>query len=210
MKKVALYARVSTVDKNQDPENQLIPLRKRCEREGWNYVEFIDKGSAFKENPKLPARSELLERSRNQEFDAIMVWAIDRWSREEPMKVANQIFYEIKKGMGVEFISLNEPFLSTNTMDSALSSIILQFISWAGSHESRRKSERVRAAYNKKKEKNTLENWGRPKLDIDADKIIVLREQGNSIRAIAKIVKISKSSVERTLSQKGGQKLAII
>ena len=210
MKKVALYARISTVDKNQDPENQLIPLRKRCEREGWEYVEFIDKGSAFKENPKLPARDELLERCKQQEFDSIMVWAIDRWSREEPMKVANQVFYEIKKGMGVEFISLNEPFLSTNTMDSALSSIVLQFISWAGSHESRRKSERVRASYNKKREKNKLEDWGRPKLRIDEDKIIALRSQGNSIRTIAKMVNISKSTVERTLSQKGSQKLAII
>ncbi len=32
--KVALYARVSTDDKGQDPETQLLSLREFCEREG--------------------------------------------------------------------------------------------------------------------------------------------------------------------------------
>jgi len=203
MKKIAIYARVSTTDKNQNPENQLLPLRKRCEREGWEFEEFVDQGSAFKENPKLPSRDRLLDSCRKQEFDAILVWAIDRWSREEPIKVAHQIFYEIRNGMGIEFISLNEPFLSTNSMDSALSSIMLQFISWAGSHESRRKSERVRAAYENKKAKNVLNNWGRPKVNINLDKIISLKDQGVSLRGIAEALKTSKSTIARALSQKG-------
>ncbi len=202
MKKIALYARVSTTDKNQNPENQLLPMRKRCEREGWEYKEFVDQGSAFKENPKLPARDGLLERARKQEFDAIMVWAIDRWSREEPIKVAHQVFYEIKKGMGIEFMSLNEPFLSTNSMDQSLASIMLQFISWAGSHESRRKSERVRAAYELKKVNNDISKWGRPRINPDLSKISELRSKGASLRSIAIVFEVSKDTIARALSQK--------
>ena len=203
MKVIALYARVSTTDKNQNPENQLMSLRKRCDREGWEFVEFVDYGSAFKNNPKLPQRDELLRRAKLQEFDGIMVWAIDRWSREDPVKVAYQIFYEIKKGMGVDFISLNEPFLSTNAIDPALNSIILQFISWAGSFESRRKSERVKAAYAYKKAKNKLNAWGRPSIVVNRARLLSLHEEGRSTRQIAEILNISKSTIARLLSQKG-------
>jgi DNA invertase Pin-like site-specific DNA recombinase len=36
--KVALYARVSTADKDQEPETQLLGLRDYCERQGWDVV----------------------------------------------------------------------------------------------------------------------------------------------------------------------------
>ncbi|WP_193744915.1 recombinase family protein, partial [Dehalococcoides mccartyi] len=41
--KVALYARVSTVDKNQNPEVQLAELREYCRRQDWEISEeYID------------------------------------------------------------------------------------------------------------------------------------------------------------------------
>lgn len=45
--KVALYARVSTTDKDQEPETQLLPLRDFCRAQGWQIVgEFVDRASA--------------------------------------------------------------------------------------------------------------------------------------------------------------------
>ncbi len=42
-KRVAIYARVSTVDKGQDPETQLIALREYAERRGFILVgEYLD------------------------------------------------------------------------------------------------------------------------------------------------------------------------
>ena len=42
-KRVAIYARVSTVDKGQDPETQLMALRDYAERRGFAIVtEYID------------------------------------------------------------------------------------------------------------------------------------------------------------------------
>lgn len=41
--KVALHARVSTSDKEQDPETQLIPLREFVEAQGWEvFKEYVD------------------------------------------------------------------------------------------------------------------------------------------------------------------------
>ena len=45
--KVALYARVSTADKSQDPETQLMPMRDSCAAQGWEVVrEYVDKAPA--------------------------------------------------------------------------------------------------------------------------------------------------------------------
>jgi predicted site-specific integrase-resolvase len=46
--KVALYARVSTSDKDQTPETQLVHLRDFCAAQGWDiYQEYIDTASAL-------------------------------------------------------------------------------------------------------------------------------------------------------------------
>ena len=43
MFKVCLYARVSTQDKGQNPENQLLQLRQFCQQQGWEIVgEYVD------------------------------------------------------------------------------------------------------------------------------------------------------------------------
>jgi DNA invertase Pin-like site-specific DNA recombinase len=45
--KAALYARVSTVDKDQNPEVQLSKLREYCREMGWAvHQEYVDEASA--------------------------------------------------------------------------------------------------------------------------------------------------------------------
>jgi predicted site-specific integrase-resolvase len=44
--RAAIYARVSTLDKSQDPKTQLRPLREYAERRGFTVVsEFVDHAS---------------------------------------------------------------------------------------------------------------------------------------------------------------------
>ena len=46
--RIALYARVSTSDKDQNLETQLIPLREFVEAQGWQvYREYLDEVSAL-------------------------------------------------------------------------------------------------------------------------------------------------------------------
>jgi DNA invertase Pin-like site-specific DNA recombinase len=47
MERVALYARVSTRDKDQNSETQLLPLREFARAQGWDVAgEFVDYASA--------------------------------------------------------------------------------------------------------------------------------------------------------------------
>jgi DNA invertase Pin-like site-specific DNA recombinase len=43
IRRIAIYARVSTKDKGQDPENQLQHLREFAKAQGWDVVrEYVD------------------------------------------------------------------------------------------------------------------------------------------------------------------------
>jgi len=78
--RVALYARVSTLN-NQDPEMQLAELREYAGCRGWRIVgEYLDQGvSGSKES--RPALNRLTAAAYRREFDAILVWKIDRFGR---------------------------------------------------------------------------------------------------------------------------------
>ena len=81
MKKVAIYARVST-DK-QTCDNQLIELRAVAERCGYTIVqEFVDSGiSGAKGRADRPALDSMMKAANQRKFDMILVWSIDRLGR---------------------------------------------------------------------------------------------------------------------------------
>src|ERR1041384_5860255 len=76
--RVALYARVSTLN-GQDPEMQLSELREYAGRRGGEIrEEFTDQGvSGSKES--RPALNRLMIDAQRREFDAVLVWKIDRF-----------------------------------------------------------------------------------------------------------------------------------
>ena len=52
-KRVAIYARVSTVDKGQDPETQLVGLREYATRRGFVLAgEYVDYASGLRDKPR--------------------------------------------------------------------------------------------------------------------------------------------------------------
>ena len=81
MKRVAIYARVST-DK-QTCENQLIELRAVADRCGYTIVtEFVDTGiSGAKGRADRPALNEMMKAATQRRFDMVLVWSIDRLGR---------------------------------------------------------------------------------------------------------------------------------
>ncbi len=78
--RVALYARVSTEDRGQDPELQLAPMREHATARCWETVEYIDRASAGDLRGRRAWR-ELLEESRRRRIDLVMVWKLDRFAR---------------------------------------------------------------------------------------------------------------------------------
>jgi len=78
--KVALYARVSTDDRNQDATLQLPALRNLAERRGYDVVaEYIDEASAKDAN--RPKWKELMASASKHDIDAIMATKLDRIMR---------------------------------------------------------------------------------------------------------------------------------
>lgn len=75
--KAAIYARVSTRDKGQNPEVQLVPLRKYCEAMEWEYIEYVDKASASDLDGRT-AWTQLLKDASQHKFDILFIWKLDR------------------------------------------------------------------------------------------------------------------------------------
>jgi DNA invertase Pin-like site-specific DNA recombinase len=78
VRRAALYARVSTAD--QQPENQLGPLRECARARGWEAREFIDHGvSGTRE--KRPALDAMMAAARARKIDAVVCVRLDRLAR---------------------------------------------------------------------------------------------------------------------------------
>ena len=110
MPRAALYARVSTRDKDQDPENQLIPLRALAVELGYEPVAFIDHASGKDLNrPEWQRMMQDVNRSR---FKAVLVLRVDRAFRSV-IDGSNSL--EIFDGLGIRFVPLHERMFDTGT-----------------------------------------------------------------------------------------------
>ena len=152
--RVAIYARVSTLDKGQDPQNQLAVLRDYCRHRGFKVVgEFVDQASGRSEN-----RSEyqkLLTTARRRQVDVVLVWRYDRFARSLSTLVNALAEFQAQ---GVDFISHQEQ-VDTTTPQGKL---FFQMVSGFAEFESSIISERV--TINSGRLKNAQLRFGPPGL----------------------------------------------
>jgi len=78
--KIAIYARVSTG--KQDYENQLIELREYCKTREHEIVEVYKETISGKEAER-PEFKRMMEDVTKRKFEAVLVWALDRFTREQ-------------------------------------------------------------------------------------------------------------------------------
>ncbi len=77
--RVAIYARVSRED--QRAENQVRELEEFARRRGFEISGiYIDQGISGAKEIR-PSLSSLMSAARHREFDAVLVWKIDRFAR---------------------------------------------------------------------------------------------------------------------------------
>ena len=81
MKRVALYARVST--DQQSVRQQVEALREVAAKAGWQIAEeFIDHSiSGTKGRSWRPALDRMLKAATRREFDMVAAWSVDRLGR---------------------------------------------------------------------------------------------------------------------------------
>lgn len=143
--RAALYARVSKDEADnsgrlQDPENQLLPMRRYCEAMGWEVsYEFVDRVSGGTSN--RPSFKALRSHVRQRHIDVVVVWALDRFSRES---VSNTLKYieELRK-YKTALKSMQESWLDTT--DGGVGELLLSIFAWVAAEERRRISERTKA-----------------------------------------------------------------
>jgi DNA invertase Pin-like site-specific DNA recombinase len=155
--KIAIYARVSKNDDSQDPMNQINPLRDYSRAlDGEIVMEYIDcasgSGNADRNN-----FLKMLEDSDKHKFDLVLIWSLDRLSREG---ISNTLGYlERLKRNGVAVKSLQESWLDTR--DEGLGQLLIAIFSWVASQERLRIVERTKAGLAKARKNGKV--LGRPK-----------------------------------------------
>ena len=125
--RVAIYVRVSThyqVDKDSLPvqKEELVAYAKYVLNAN-SYEIFEDAGFSEK-NTDRPDFQQMMSRVREGEFSHVLVWKLDRISRNLLDFAA--MFDELKR-LGVTFVSKNEQFDTSSAMGEAMLKIILVF-----------------------------------------------------------------------------------
>lgn len=138
--KIAIYARVSKNDESQDPQNQLNPLRDYAKALGGEVVEeYVDLASGGTSDRQGFLR--MLDDADKHKFDLVLVWALDRLSREG---ISNTLGYlERLRRNAIALKSLQESWLDTR--DRGLGQLLLAIFSWVAQQERHRIVERTKA-----------------------------------------------------------------
>ncbi len=147
-KQVALYARVSTKDKGQDVENQLAQLREFCERQGYViHDEYMDDESGTKGKRERDGFNRLFEDASKRKFDVVLVWSLDRFTREG---IGKTIFYlQQLDGLGVNFKSYTEQYLDTD--NELIRHVVLGMLAYFAKLQREKISENTKSALARKK-----------------------------------------------------------
>ena len=117
--RVAIYARVSTADKEQDPDTQLMALRDWCKSQGWGiHQEYIDTASANDQRGRTAWR-ELMDDAAKRQFNMVIVFKLDRAFRSVKDMHDTLSAWEIAR---VDFTSLKEGFDTSTPMGDIVKS----------------------------------------------------------------------------------------
>ena len=100
--RAAIYARVSTVD--QEPENQLLELRRYVQARGWAWAEYVDRGVSGSKD-RRPALDQLTLDVRLHKVQAVVCWKLDRLGRNLKHLV---LLLDDWQQRGVAFVTLGE------------------------------------------------------------------------------------------------------
>lgn len=184
IKRVALYSRTSTSDK-QSPELQVHELKEYAALRGWEVVATYTDHGFTGTNTNRPRFRDLMTDSRQRRFDAVVVWKLDRWARS-----LREILLTLQElaDLGVEFISLKDHLDLSTSQGKLMMHILAAF----GQFEADIIRMRVLAGLDHAKAKGV--RLGRPKKH-NPTAIAELRAKGLSYTQIQEQLQVSKGAV---------------
>ena len=191
MKKVAVYARISTADKHQDLETQLLPLREFTSARGWQTYEiYTDVMSGAKES--RPSLDQLMQDARRRKFDVVLVYRFDRFARSTKQLINS---LELFSSLGIDFISYQEAVDTSTPAGKAMFTMISAFAELEKSII----AERVRSGLERARTQG--KRLGRPKKSLRLQELINLRLKGFSLRKIEEATGVSRATLHRRIGK---------
>src|SRR5215470_14397069 len=188
---IAIYTRVSGKSNRQDAANQSLQLVEYCQRHGWDYIEYTDRMSGTRAD--RASFVQMFEDARLKRFDLLLFWALDRFSREGTLKTLE--YLQRLDGFGVAWKSFTEQYLDSTGM---FRDAVIAILATIAKQEHARLSERVVAGLRRAKREGKV--LGRKRIILDREMIRTMHAAGQSLRAIAAEVGISKSLVSNILN----------
>jgi DNA invertase Pin-like site-specific DNA recombinase len=153
--KIALYARVSTSDKDQDPETQLMALREYASARGLEvYAEYVDRAPANDFAHRVQWR-DLLDDAGRRRFKTVLVFKLDRAFRSVKHLHDTLAVWDMT---GVDFQSVREQF-DTGT---AVGRLLLNILGALAEFELEMIRERVKAGMDRARRQG--KRIGRPRV----------------------------------------------
>jgi DNA invertase Pin-like site-specific DNA recombinase len=190
--KIALYARVSTKDKGQETENQLVQLREFAVKQDWQITrEYVDCETGGTSD-RVQFQAMFADASRRK-FDLVLFWSLDRLSREgvlETLQHLNRL-----TACGVGYKSFTEQYLDSCGI---FKDAVIGILAVIAKQERVRLSERTKAGLAIARSKG--HKIGRPRLQVQPSQIARLMAQGLSRRAVGRELGISEGTVRRLVS----------
>ena len=189
--RVAIYGRVSTV--GQEPESQLVALRAHVAQRGWQVVEeFVDVGFSGSRE-RRPALDRLMRAAWAGQFHAVLVWRFDRFARSVKHLVSA---LDTFRSMNVAFISLQEQLDTSSPIGQAMFTII------GAMAQLERDIIRERVCAGVARARAEGRRLGRPPLHrVNVARVLALRAEGRSLRAVARELNVHPMAIKRALSR---------
>ena len=136
--KAVIYSRVSTQE--QDTLNQTLVLKNWAEQRGFTHkFSYEEQESAWKAGHQREL-ARLIEDARRRKFELVLVWSLDRLSREGALSILSLIHR--LNSYGVKVLSYQE---SWTEAPGELAELLYALTGWVAKFESTRRSERTKA-----------------------------------------------------------------
>ncbi len=136
--KACAYVRVST--EQQTVDNQLPSIRALCQARGWELVKvYAEEVLAWRSGHQSEWKRCVTD-AIHHHFEVIVVWALDRVSREGPLKILSTSKHLRDKG--IKLVSVREPW--TESGDD-FTDVLFSIVGWVARFESQHRSERTKA-----------------------------------------------------------------
>jgi len=138
--KTAIYLRVSSSEQN--PDNQISALQGVARRLDVDIVEIYQEQESAWKSGHQKELARLIEdvRSGRRKYDMLLVWALDRLSREGVAAILNLV--NTFRQYGVKVLSYQEPWTEA---PGPMGDILYAITGWVAQYESDRRSERTKA-----------------------------------------------------------------